>query len=156
MINRMVRAAAFGLCLAFVYCSASAESPEGSPVDQGRYLAIAGNCMSCHTSEGGESFAGGVAFATPFGTMYSTNITPDPDTGIGRWTLAQFSRALREGVRPDGQHLYPAFPYTSFTRTSDADVAAIFSYLKTLTPVNARARDNELHFPFSQRWECGR
>jgi mono/diheme cytochrome c family protein len=158
MINRMVRAAAFGACLAFVYCSANAESadsPEGSPVDQGRYLATAGNCISCHTSEGGESFAGGVAFATPFGTMYSTNITPDPDTGIGRWTLAQFSRALREGVRPDGQHLYPAFPYTSFTRTSDADVAAIFSYLKTLAPVNAPARENELRFPFSQRWLLG-
>ena len=123
-----------------------------SPVERGRYLARAGNCVSCHTREDGRPFAGGLAFATPFGRIYSTNITPDPDTGIGNWSEAQFARALREGVRPNGEHLYPAFPYTAYTKMSDRDVAALFAYFKTLTPVKAPATANEMRFPFNQRW----
>ena len=148
-MNRWIHVACCGVTLAFAQ-AAFADSSD--LVEQGKYLAIAGNCASCHTTEGGESYAGGVAFETPFGRMYSTNITPDPETGIGKWTLDQFTRALREGVRPDGAHLYPAFPYTAFTNVTDADAAALFAYLKTVAPVNAAAQENELRFPFNQRW----
>jgi mono/diheme cytochrome c family protein len=96
--------------------------------------------------------AGGVAIATPFGPIYSTNITPDADTGIGNWSLEDFQLSMRQGVRPDGQHLYPAFPYTAFTKLSDTDVAAIFAYLKSLSAVRQTAPENGLHFPFNQRW----
>jgi mono/diheme cytochrome c family protein len=126
-----------------------------SVIERGKYLATAGNCMSCHTRAEGEPFSGGLAFATPFGTLYSTNITPDVETGIGKWTLTQFDQAVRQGVRPDGAHLYPAFPYTAFTKISDADVSALFAYLKSLTPVSYTARENELSFPASQRWALG-
>lgn len=151
-MNRRISEALLGMTLVLAH-TAFADAPD--VVEQGRYLAIAGNCMSCHTSADGESFAGGVAFETPFGRLYSTNITPDPETGIGQWTSDQFTRALREGVRPDGTHLYPAFPYTSFTNVSDADAAALFAYLKSVAPVNAPARDNEMNFPFNQRWLLG-
>jgi len=126
-----------------------------SPAERGRYLTIAGNCITCHTSEGGELFAGGLAFQTPFGTIYSTNITPHRETGIGSWSEAQFARAVREGVRPDGEHLYPAFPYTAYTKLSDDDVASIYAYLQTLKPVDAPARQNEMGFPYNQRWALG-
>jgi len=119
------------------------------------YLSRAGNCSSCHTRPGGDPFAGGVAFQTPFGTIYSTNITPDAETGIGEWTLDDFGAALREGVGRDGKHLYPVFPYTSYTLTSDADVAALFAYFQTLRPVKYRAPENDLGFPYSQRWSLG-
>jgi mono/diheme cytochrome c family protein len=96
---------------------------------RGEYLARAGGCFSCHTAAGGQPLAGGRALATPFGTFYSPNITPDPDTGIGRWTDAQFLRALREGVRPDGANYFPVFPYPSFTGITDGDALAIKAYL---------------------------
>jgi mono/diheme cytochrome c family protein len=134
---------------------ANADTPGTTSVEQGRYLVAAGNCASCHTQDGGEAFAGGLAFDTPFGKLYSTNITPDPQTGIGKWSEQEFARALREGVRPNGEHLYPAFPYTSFTLISDADSAAIFAYLKSLPPVKYTAPDNELRFPYNQRWLLG-
>jgi mono/diheme cytochrome c family protein len=133
---------------------AAPESPEAI-LARGQYLATAGNCISCHTRAGGQRFAGGLAFATPFGTIYSTNITPDPDTGIGKWSEQDFSRALREGLRPNGEHLYPAFPYTAFTRLSDADVAALYAYFKSVTPVKASDMKSELRFPFNQRWALG-
>ena len=88
------------------------------PVQRGRYLAIAGNCVACHTQEGGDPFAGGVAFHTDFGVIYSTNITSDETTGIGAWTEEQFIRAMHEGKSADGSNLYPAFPYPSFTKVS--------------------------------------
>jgi mono/diheme cytochrome c family protein len=126
-----------------------------TPVERGRYLARAGNCVSCHTAEGGKPFAGGLAFHTPFGKMYSTNITPDPATGIGKWSEEEFARALREGVRPNGDHLYPAFPYTAYTKMSDADVSALYAYMKSLKPVAAATPANEMSFPFNQRWALG-
>jgi mono/diheme cytochrome c family protein len=135
--------------------SVLADDNPSAMVEQGRYLALAGNCESCHSSRDGEPFAGGVEFTTPFGKLYSTNITPDEETGIGKWTLEQFTKAMREGVRPDGGHLYPAFPYPSFSKLRDADIAAIFSYLRTLTPVSAAPRDNDLRFPYNQRWGLG-
>jgi mono/diheme cytochrome c family protein len=124
-------------------------------VDRGHYLALAGNCASCHTRAGGAPFAGGVEFQTPYGVIYSTNVTQDPEDGIGKWTLAQFARALRQGIRADGANLYPAFPYTEFTRVSDDDVAALYAYFKTIAPVHAVPPADQLHFPYNQRWALG-
>ncbi len=102
------------------------EPPAGTPassdaalIEQGRYLAIAGDCVSCHTRPHGPSFAGGVPLSTPFGIIYSANITPDRVSGIGGWSEPQFTQAMREGIAPDGTHLYPAFPYPEFTKVSD-------------------------------------
>ncbi len=100
-------------------------------------------------------FAGGVPFPTDFGTIYSSNITPDVATGIGSWTFEQFDAAVRRGLRPDGQHLYPAFPYTNFTKINDADLHALYDYFMSLRPVSARAKANDMRFPFSQRWLLG-
>jgi len=127
------------------------ESVDEDQVERGRYLALAGNCASCHTAAGGQFMAGGLAFETPFGTIYSTNITPDPETGIGSWTGTEFLTSMRRGVRPDGEHLYPAFPYTAFTKITDEDIVALYAYLKSVPAVNQEALVNELSFPFNQR-----
>lgn len=121
-------------------------------IERGKYLARAGNCAGCHTTAEGGLLAGGVAFETPFGKIYSTNITPDADTGIGKWTGDQFLQSLRQGVRPNGEHLYPVFPYTAFTKITDADAAALFAYLRSVPAVRSGIRENELSFPFDQRW----
>jgi mono/diheme cytochrome c family protein len=128
--------------------TAPAQDPVMSP---GQYLATAGNCISCHTREGGDPFAGGVAFVTDFGRIYSTNITPDATNGIGGWTEEQFVRAMREGIAADGTHLYPAFPYTDFALVTDADLKAIWAYLKTVKPSSQQPPANEMGFPFNQR-----
>ena len=120
-------------------------------VQRGARLASLGNCVSCHTVEGGAAFAGGRGLPTPFGTVYATNITPEPETGIGRWSLAAFTRALRQGVARDGHLLYPAFPYDHFTRLQDADIAALYAYVMTRTPVRAVAPANDLRFPLRFR-----
>jgi len=120
-------------------------------VEQGELLAGLGNCSVCHTSEGGAAFAGGLALPTPFGVIHSTNITPDPDTGIGTWSEAAFIRAMRRGVDRDGRHLYPAFPYDYFTRVSEDDLRAIYAYLMTRDPVASQATTNGLGFPFNIR-----
>jgi len=124
---------------------------DDNQIDRGKYLALAGNCASCHTTGGGEFMAGGVAFETPFGRIYSTNITPHTGTGIGNWTGAQFLDSMRNGVRADGKHLYPVFPYTAFTKVTDDDVAALFAYLQSIPAANQKARKNDLSFPFNQR-----
>jgi mono/diheme cytochrome c family protein len=121
-------------------------------VKRGRYLAAIGNCNDCHTVRGGKSFAGGLPVPTPFGTIFSSNITPDGETGIGRWSEAAFRRAMRSGVNRDGQHLYPTFPYDHFTNVTDADDQALYAYLMTRQPVRAPARENELLFPLDQRF----
>ncbi|WP_249780783.1 cytochrome c [Bradyrhizobium sp. dw_78] len=121
-------------------------------VKRGRELAAIGNCNDCHTMRGGSSFAGGLPVPTPFGTIYSSNITPDPDTGIGRWPEQAFRRAMRSGVDRDGQHLYPTFPYDHFTNVSDEDDRALYAFLMTRPPVHAPARDNQLSFPLDQRF----
>jgi mono/diheme cytochrome c family protein len=121
-------------------------------VKRGRYLAAIGNCNDCHTVRGGKSFAGGLPVPTPFGTIFSSNITPDAETGIGRWSEAAFRRAMRSGVDRDGQHLYPTFPYDHFTNVTDADDQALYAYLMTRQPVRAPARENELSFPLDQRF----
>ena len=117
----------------------------------GEALAGLGACAVCHTSERGEPFAGGRALPTPFGIVYSTNITPDVETGIGAWSKAAFRRAMHEGVDPRGRHLYPAFPYDHFTKVTDEDVDAIYAYLMTREPVAFEAPDHELAFPFNVR-----
>jgi mono/diheme cytochrome c family protein len=115
---------AVGFALFLSTGAISAEAEE-DVVTRGEYLVRAGGCFSCHTAAGGAKLAGGRRLATPFGAFYSPNITPDPETGIGRWTDAQFLRALREGVRPDGANYFPVFPYPSFTGITDDDVLAI-------------------------------
>ncbi len=124
-----------------------------STVARGEYLVKAADCAACHTvGENGKPFAGGVAFKLPFGTIYSSNITPDTTYGIGAYSDDEFVRAVREGIRRDGKHLYPAFPYTSYTQLSRDDVLAIKAYLATLPPVAQPNHPNDLPFPFSQRW----
>ena len=120
-------------------------------VAKGEALAGGGYCVTCHTAKGGQRFAGGYAMQTPFGVIYSTNITPDPQTGIGTWSEAAFARAMREGVARDGSHLFPAFPYTHFTKLSDDDVRALYAYFMTRPPVRAAARANGLPFPLNVR-----
>jgi mono/diheme cytochrome c family protein len=124
-------------------------------IAHGALLAAIGGCEGCHTSEGGAPFAGGRAIGTPFGAAWATNNTPDPATGIGRWSPASFAAAMRRGVRPDGQNLYPAFPYDHFTHASDTDVADLYAYLMTRRPVVARAPGNHLAPPFGSRAAIG-
>src|SRR5438034_1389914 len=110
---------------------------DASLVAKGAVLAAIGNCRTCHTRPGGEPFAGGLPLDTPFGTIHSTNITPDLETGIGRWTSVDFLRAMHEGIGRDGRQLYPAFPYDHFTRVTDADVAAIYAFVMTREAIRA-------------------
>ena len=121
-------------------------------VKRGEYLARAADCMPCHTAPGGADFAGGLAIPLPFGTLYSPNITPDKDTGIGSYSDQEFLDALRRGKRRDGTHLYPAMPYTSYTYITDADGLAIKAYLFSLPAVHAATPDNTFSFPYNQRW----
>jgi mono/diheme cytochrome c family protein len=121
-------------------------------VKRGRELAAIGNCSSCHTMRGGKNFAGGLPVPTPFGTVYSSNITPDPQTGIGEWSEEAFQRAMRFGIDREGRHLYPTFPYDHFTNVSDADDRALYAYLMTREPVHATTRENQLSFPLNQRF----
>ena len=123
-----------------------------SLVERGQYLTRAADCEACHTIKGGEPFTGGLAFNLPFGTLYSPNITPDKDTGIGNWSDADFLNALHKGVAPDGMRLYPAFPYPAYTMISDADALAIKAFLFSLPARHATAPANTLAFPFNQRW----
>ena len=120
-------------------------------IERGRYLVDAGDCAACHTDERGQPFAGGRPIPTPFGTIYSTNITPDPETGIGHWTSDDFYRAMHEGLAPGDRHLYPAFPYPWYTKMTRADVDDIRAYLSTLAPVKQANKPSELPWPFSMR-----
>jgi mono/diheme cytochrome c family protein len=140
-----------------------ASNPSGVPaaltqaslIQKGEYLAKAADCLVCHTARGGQAYAGGFPFVLPFGTLYSTNITPDKATGIGNYTDAQFLAAMHRGIRRDGANLYPAMPYTSYTYITDSDALSIKAYLFTLAPINLPNRANELSFPFNQRWAMG-
>jgi mono/diheme cytochrome c family protein len=136
-----------------------AQDPTGAPAElksasleqRGEYLTRAADCVVCHTAKDGTAFAGGLAFVLPFGTIYSTNITPDAETGIGSYTDADFLNAVHKGIGRGNTKLYPAMPYTSYTYMSDADALAIKAYLFTLKPVHAPAPKNTLAFPFNQR-----
>lgn len=120
-------------------------------LERGRLVAATGDCAVCHTTPGGATNAGGRAMETPFGTVYSTNITSDPEHGIGTWSLAAFTRAMREGISRDGRHLYPAFPYTSFAKLDDADIEALYAYLMNQPGVPVRSPETRLAFPFNMR-----
>jgi mono/diheme cytochrome c family protein len=140
-----------------------AGDPTGAPVslakmslvERGKYLAEAADCMACHTSQGGKDYAGGLAIRLPFGTLYSTNITPDQETGIGSYTDQEFLNAVHRGIRRDGARLYPAMPFPSYTYMTDADALAIKAYLFSLPPVRVVAPADTLMFPFNQRWAMG-
>jgi mono/diheme cytochrome c family protein len=127
------------------------QSFDPAEVKRGRELALIGNCSDCHTVRGGKDFAGGLPVPTPFGTVFSTNITPDPETGIGQWPEEAFRRAMRSGVDREGRHLYPTFPYDHFANVSDEDDHALYAYLMTRQPVHAPAKPNQLSFPFNGR-----
>ncbi len=127
-------------------------SPEAALIEKGQYLARAGDCISCHTRPDGKEFSGGLPLTTPFGTIFTANITPDAETGIGNWTEEQLARAMRAGVAADGSHLYPGFPYTAYTKVTDEDVHAIYAYLKSLPPVRYKPPKNQMPFPFNQRF----
>jgi len=137
-----------------------AANPTGVPaslahdslVERGAYLTHAADCMACHSKPGGQDYAGGLGFKLPFGTLYSTNITPDKDNGIGNYSDAEFISAVRHGVRRDGAMLYPAMPYTSYSYLTDADTLAIKAYLFSLPAAHQRPPENSLAFPFNQRW----
>jgi mono/diheme cytochrome c family protein len=130
---------------------AAKQSFDPAQVKRGRELAALGNCNSCHTVRGGKNFAGDLPVPTPFGTVFSSNITPDRETGIGRWPEQAFRRAMRYGVDREGRHLYPTFPYDHFTNVRDDDDRALYAYLMTREPVRAPARPNQLSFPFDHR-----
>jgi mono/diheme cytochrome c family protein len=135
---------------------ASVEPPptgsfDAALVSRGAALAAIGDCVACHTAAGGRAYAGGFPLQTPFGTIHGTNITPDPDTGIGRWSPAAFVRAMREGVDREGRHLYPAFPYDHFTLVSDEDLNALYAFLMTREPVRAERPRNDVVFPLDIR-----
>jgi mono/diheme cytochrome c family protein len=131
--------------------SPSPKDLDKAMIDKGAILVAIGDCAVCHTKPGGKPFAGGNKLTTPFGAIFSTNITPDVDTGIGAWSLPAFTRALREGVDRSGNYLYPAFPYEHFTKVTDGDIAAIYAYLMTRPAVSASRPRNELWFPFNMR-----
>jgi mono/diheme cytochrome c family protein len=120
-------------------------------VAHGEQVAIEGDCVACHSVDGGEAYAGGLAFRLPFGTIYSSNITPDPNVGIGSWSNAEFARAMRHGIGDDGENLYPAFPYTAYTLLSDVDILALRAYLNTVPASDYEHPVNALEFPFNQR-----
>lgn len=126
-------------------------SPTQQQIAQGAYLARAGNCAVCHTARGGADYAGGLGIATPFGTVYATNLTPDAQTGLGRWTPAAFWRAMHHGRSADGRLLYPVFPYTSYTQVSRADSDALFAYLRSIPAVAQPNSPHELAFPYSSQ-----
>lgn len=125
-------------------------------IERGEYLSRAGDCVACHTAPGGENFAGGLAVESPFGEIFSTNITPDPDTGIGNYTRDEFAAALRDGVRSDGKKLYPAMPYPSYSLITDDDIDALYAYfMEGVAPVSYQPELTDLSFPFNQRWGIG-
>jgi len=139
-------------CIATVQGNAGVDSQNFTLVEKGHYLATAADCFACHTTQnGGKPFAGGRAIETPFGNITTPNITPDSETGIGAWTDDQFVRAVRDGIRPDGGRLYPAMPFTAYTKMSRNDVLAIRAYLKTVEPVRHPVKANTLPFPFDIR-----
>jgi mono/diheme cytochrome c family protein len=129
----------------------AAHADDQSLIAKGEYLARAGDCIACHTKPGDALFAGGLAMPTPFGTLYSTNITPDRDTGIGTWNADQFYAALHTGRFPDGGLMYPAMPFGSYTKVTREDSDAIFAYLRSVPPVHLPNRADDLRFPYNNR-----
>lgn len=138
--------------VALLTAAGSGRADDFAEIERGRYLTQAGNCQGCHTPPGEEAFAGSRALETPFGVIYTPNITFDTETGLGRWSRDDFWRAMHEGKAKDGSQLYPAFPYPHFTKMPREDVDAIYAYLATLDPVRKKKPPNELPFPLGWRF----
>ncbi|WP_175945492.1 cytochrome c [Caballeronia sp. BCC1704] len=133
--------------------TARADASSDALVARGAYLAKAGDCIACHSAPRGKPMAGGLPMTTPLGAIYTTNITPDPDTGIGRYTEQDFARALREGVAKDGHNLYPAMPYPSYAKINDEDMHALYAYfMHGVTPVKQANRAADIKWPLNMRW----
>lgn len=152
----MTRKIVAGIGFAFTLTAstfAQAATTEDALVTRGAYLAKAGDCVACHSAPKGKPFAGGLPMNTPMGRIYTTNITPDPSTGIGNWSEEDFDRALRRGVAKDGHNLYPAMPYPSYAKVRDDDVKALYAYfMKGVEPVNQPNRASDIPFPLNMRW----
>jgi mono/diheme cytochrome c family protein len=150
-----ISALSFGIAISILTGTghAAEQAAQGdAAIERGKYLAIAADCGACHSAPNGKPFAGGLPIGTPLGTIYSTNITPSANFGIGRYTEEEFSRALRRGIRSDGAHLYPAMPYTSYARFTDEDTHALYlHFTKAVEPVDARGPETELPFPMNIR-----
>jgi mono/diheme cytochrome c family protein len=131
--------------------TAQQPSPDPAVLAKGEYLARAGDCIACHTAREGKTFAGGLPMKTPFGTLYTSNITPDPQTGIGTWTSDQFYKMMHNGRFPDGGLVYPAMPFASYTKVTREDSDAIYAYLRSIPPVKQTNRPHDLRFPFDNR-----
>ncbi len=150
-MSARLAAAIAGLALFAASPKAMAQGQEFDVIERGHVLATVGDCVACHTAPGGKPFSGGLKIETPFGIIASPNITPDMDTGIGRWTDAEFVRAMHEGIGRNGEHLYPAFPYPYYTKVTTSDVLAIRAWLATIPAVRNEVVSNQLPFPFSIR-----
>lgn len=148
------RLAAALIATAFVFISSSAIAADQAQLNRGAYLFTAADCGACHTNvkEKGALLAGGRPLKTPFGIFYTPNITPDPDTGIGRWSDADFKLALRRGVSPGNDHYFPVFPYGSFTKMTDQDILDLKAYIFSLPPVSQANRGHDIDFPFGWRF----
>jgi len=151
VILKMLRTGSWAL---LVTASAAASAATAGDTTRVEYIATAGGCVACHTASGKDAarFAGGHALKTPFGTFYGPNITPHPQAGIGRWSEADFVRAMRQGLRPDGAHYFPAFPYPSYTRIVNADLRDLWAYLRSLPPNARQNQEHDLRFPFGFRF----
>jgi mono/diheme cytochrome c family protein len=150
----VVGAVAFWILTSPRSIAASELGPHTPDLDNGRTMFVAGDCSACHAvphQSDPTRLGGGLALVSKFGTFYAPNISPDAKDGVGGWTEAQFVTAVRNGVAPNGEHLYPIFPYTSFQRMSNEDVRDLFAYIKTLPAVSGRPRETKLAFPFSVR-----
>lgn len=157
--SKLVAAAFLALCAGVsLHAQAMAAPSSGPSADatlaaRGEYLARAGDCVACHSAKGGKAFAGGLRMGTPMGAIFSTNITPDPETGIGNYTLADFDRAVRSGVAKDGHHLYPAMPYPSYAKINDDDLKALYTFfMKSVPAVRQQNKPDEIPWYLSPRW----
>jgi len=155
MIKHTLIAAGLAMLAGSAWAADGAQ-PDAQLVKQGEYLSRAGDCIACHTAPNGKPYAGGLGLDSPLGTIYSTNITPDKDTGIGGYTLEDFDRAVRHGVAKDGHSLYPAMPYTAYAKVSPDDIKALYAYfMHDVQPVNQANRDTDIVWPLSIRWPLG-
>jgi len=143
-------------CALYAHAAFAADGADAQLIKQGEYLSKMGDCIACHTAKDGKPFAGGLGLESPLGTIYSTNITPDKETGIGEYSLEDFDQAVRHGVAKDGHSLYPAMPFTSYANVSPADVKALYAYfMNGVQPVRQENRDTDISWPLSMRWPLG-
>jgi len=152
-MKNTLKAVAAALCVVFHAYPLAAHAADDALVQRGAYLAKVGDCVACHSAPHGKPFAGGLQMSTPMGAIYTTNITPDPNTGIGGYSEEEFARALRDGVAKDGHNLYPAMPYPSYAKVNDEDMRALYAYfMHGVAPVNQANREPDIKWPLNMRW----